>query len=275
MEGAGFFPGHFDLSGNERGVVGTEGDDDTLGLAVFGFGVGVEPAGAAERFDAGEMDHLAAFAAEARFEEFVAPVGLAEGGAGAGDGGVGGYGLDGGGERGRKSRSLTPVRKRRDGVRHDNGARRRGVGGGGAEVVEGFDVGGGDGFDGEGAGDASAGVVDERLVIEGFFAGRFVVGDGFEGDVGDLFVFEAAADAFVGMGEFVVVEGGAHQALFGESGGDAGSVAGDPAAAPLLGDDGGGAGAASGVEDEVAGIGGHEKASLNDLLGGLNNKYFF
>jgi len=58
------------------------------------------------------------------------------------------------------------------------------VGGGGAEVVEGLDVRGGDGFDGEGAGDAGAGVVDERLVVEGFFAGRFVVGDGFEGDVG-------------------------------------------------------------------------------------------
>src|SRR5216684_7367322 len=107
------------------------------------------------------------------------------------------------------------------------------------KFVEGFDVGGGDGFDGEGAGDAGAGVVDERLVVEGFFAGRFVVGDGFEGDVGDLFVFEAAADAFVGMGEFVVVEGGAHEALLGEGGGDAGGVAGDPAAAPFLSDYGG------------------------------------
>src|SRR6266576_2742871 len=76
-----------------------------------------------------------------------------------------------------------------------------------------------------------AGVVDERLVVDGFFAGRFVVGDGFQGDVGDLFVFEAAANAFVGVSEFVVVEGGAHEALFGEGGGDAGGVAGDPAAA--------------------------------------------
>jgi len=89
---------------------------------------------------------------------------------------------------------------------------------------------------------AGAGVVDERLVVEGFFARRFVVGDGFEGDVRDFFVFEAAADAFVGMGEFVVVEGGGHQALFGKGGGDAGGVAGDPAAAPLFGDKGGGAG---------------------------------
>ena len=75
--------------------------------------------------------------------------------------------------------------------------------------------------------------------------------------MGDFFVFEAAADAFVGVGKFVVVESGGHEALFGESGGDAGGVAGDPAAAPLFGDNGGGAGAAGGVEDEVAGVGGH------------------
>src|SRR5713226_2650776 len=105
MESAGFFPSHFDLSGNERSVVGAKGDDDALGFAVFGFGVGVEPAGAAERLDAGGMDHLAAFAAEAGFEEFVAPVGLAEGGAGAGDGGVGGLAWGGGG----KSRSLATL----------------------------------------------------------------------------------------------------------------------------------------------------------------------
>jgi len=84
----GFFPGHFDLAGFERGVIGAEGDDDAVGFDAFCFRVGVEPAGSAERFDAGEIDHLAAFAAEAGFEEFVAPVGLAEGGAGAGDGGV-------------------------------------------------------------------------------------------------------------------------------------------------------------------------------------------
>src|SRR5260370_30029025 len=135
-------------------------------------------------------------------------------------------------------------------------------GGGTRELVGGFEVGGGGGFDGEGAGDAGAGVVDERLVVEGFLARRFVVGDGFEGDVGDLFVFEAAYDVFVGVGEFVVVEGGAHEAVFGEGGGDAGGVAGDPAAAPLLGDECGGARATGGIEDEVTGIGGHENATL-------------
>ncbi len=46
---------------------------------------------------------------------------------------------------------------------------------------------------------------------------------------------------------------------------NAGGVDGDPAAAPLFGDIGGGAGAAGGVEDEVAGIGGHQETALNDF----------
>ena len=132
-----------------------------------------------------------------------------------------------------------------DRVRDDRWGLRDGCG---VEVVDGFYVGSGDGFDGEGAGDAGAGIVDERLVVEGFFAWRFVVGDGFQRDVGNFFVFEAAANAFVGVGEFVVVEGGAHEALFGEGGCDSGGVAGDPAAAPLLGHEGCRAGAASGVK---------------------------
>ena len=45
------------------------------------------------------------------------------------------------------------------------------------EVVDGFYVGCGDGFDREWAGDASAGVVHEWLVINGFLARRFIVGD--------------------------------------------------------------------------------------------------
>ena len=42
----------------------------------------------AKRLDAGEVDVVAAFAAEAGFQQFVAPFGVAERGAGAGDGGV-------------------------------------------------------------------------------------------------------------------------------------------------------------------------------------------
>ena len=92
--------------------------------------------------------------------------------------------------------------------------------------------------------------------------------------MGDFFVFEAATDALVGVSELVVVEGGGHETLLGERGGDAGRVAGDPAAAPLFGDDGGGAGAAGRVEDEVAGIGGHENASLSDRGGRLDHINF-
>ena len=74
----------------------------------------------------------------------------------------------------------------------------------------------------------------------------FVVGDVFEGDMGDGVVVEA----FFGVGgvfEFVVREGGAHDSRTRERKGDARGVAGDPTPAPLFGDEGGCAGAASGV----------------------------
>ena len=100
---------------------------------------------------------------------------------------------------------------------------------------------------------------------------------GLEGDVGDALVHEALADivvrgrfreslagqlsffdlAVAAIGEQVVVIAGAHDARAGEREGDAGGVDGDPPASPLLGYVRGGAGAAGGVEDEVAGVGGH------------------
>ena len=89
----------------------------------------------------------------------------------------------------------------------------------------------------------------------------------------DGLVLEAAADAFLGVGQLVVVEDGAHQALFGEGDRHARGVAGDPAAAPLLGDVGGRAGAAGGVEDQVAGVGGHEEAARDDLRQRLDDVY--
>jgi len=145
MEGAGFFPGGFDLAGFERGVIRAEGDDDAFGFYAFGFGVGVEPARAAEGDDAGEIDGLATFATDAGFEEFVAPIGLAKGGTGTGDGGV----------------------EERSGGVAEVGQRWRFL----IEIVDGFDVGGGAGFDGEWAGDAGRGVVGEGLVVEGFSPG--------------------------------------------------------------------------------------------------------
>ena len=68
-----------------------------------------------------------------------------------------------------------------------------------------------------------------------------VVGDGLEGDVGHGLVDEAGLESFVGVLEGVVIEAGGHQPHLGQGDGDAGGVAGDPAAAPLLGDVGGGA----------------------------------
>jgi len=166
-------------------------------------------------------------------------------------------------------------------------------------------------FHGERAADANSLVVLIGLVEEGFGLGVFgdggvdlraghafldvgVVGDGFESDVGNALVYEAFADVVIGFvcgrdfaGEFgffadavgrigqeVVGVFCAHQARAGQGESDAAGVAGDPAAAPLLGDIGGGAAAASGVEDEVAGVGGHQDAAFDDPCVGLHNVGF-
>jgi hypothetical protein len=57
--------------------------------------------------------------------------------------------------------------------------------------------------------------------------------------VRDGFVFEAGSDAFVGLGELVVIERRRHQTLFGERERDARRIARDPTSAPLLRDKGG------------------------------------
>ena len=67
------------------------------------------------------------------------------------------------------------------------------------------------------------------------------------------------------IGKQVVGVACTHDAGAGQRQGHAGGVDSDPAAAPLLGDVGGGAGAAGRVEDEVAWIGGHHYAALDDL----------
>ena len=67
------------------------------------------------------------------------------------------------------------------------------------------------------------------------------------------------------MGQFVIVEDGGHQPLLGQRERHARGVAGDPAPSPLLGHEGRGAAAAGGIEDQIAGIGGHQEAALNDL----------
>ena len=131
---------------------------------------------------------------------------------------------------------------------------------------------GGDGFvvleglDGEGAGDAEAFFVLVGLVVEGFFGGRFAIGDAAEGDVGHLAVGEALAQvAGLLVVEQVVGKGGAEQPGLGDIEGDARGVGGDPAPPPLLGHIGGGARTARRVQHQVAGVGGHQDAALDHV----------
>jgi hypothetical protein len=226
---------------------------------------------------------------------------------------------------------------------------------------------GGDGFvvlerlDGEGAGDAEAFWIKKGLVVEGFFGGRFAIGDAAEGDVGHLLVNEALAEVaaremrrafsagslgrsgpraspwagmssafgarsrrvsdadgirlagrvpsangalhislgrsprfiprrrvsakgaihrggeappIFGVVEQVVGKGGAEQPGLGDIEGDARGVGGDPAPPPLLGDIGGGARTARRVQYQVARVGGHQDAALDDLLRSLNHIEF-
>ena len=73
------------------------------------------------------------------------------------------------------------------------------------------------------------------------------------------------------VGEQVVAVPSTHDAGAGESQRDTGGIDGDPAAAPLLGDVGGCAGTAGWVDNEVAGVGGHEDAAFDDLCVRLDN----
>ncbi len=111
-----------------------------------------------------------------------------------------------------------------------------------------------------------------------------VVGDGFQRDVRDALIDEALTEiavhrhgggngasdlgffelAVAAIGEQVIRIACAHETRASESECDAGSIDGDPAAAPLFGDVGGCAGAAGGIEYEVAGVGGHEDATLDN-----------
>ena len=120
-----------------------------------------------------------------------------------------------------------------------------------------------------------------------------VVGDGFQGDVRHALVDEALADIavrgrfggralrdlgflplpFGAVGEQIPGIARAHDARPRQRKRDAGCVDGDPAPAPLLGDIGRGAGAAGGVQHEVAGVGGHQDAALENLSIRLHNEY--
>ena len=128
----------------------------------------------------------------------------------------------------------------------------------------------------ERAGDADDLVVDLRPIDEHFLVRRLVVGDALERDVRDdaadflaLLVLLArrrtrrrAALAFF---QLVVVVGGRQQALPCKRERHAARVDRDPPPAPLLGDVRRRPAAARRVEHEIAGVGGHQNAALEDL----------
>ena len=118
-----------------------------------------------------------------------------------------------------------------------------------------------------------------------------IVGDGFQGDVRHALVDEALADVPAGrclrrralrdlaflalplgaVGEQVPGIARAHDARARQRERHAGGVDGDPAPAPLLGDVSRGARAAGRVQHQIAGVGGHENAALNDAGSSLNH----
>jgi hypothetical protein len=120
-----------------------------------------------------------------------------------------------------------------------------------------------------------------------------VVGDVFEHNVGHPLIDKAVADVAVGgrsgkgraadlrlfplpgrgIGQQVIGVARSHDAGAGQSQGHPAGVNRDPATSPLLGRIGRGAAAAGGVEDEIAGVGGHEDATFNHLCIRLNNIY--
>ena len=76
------------LGAVQEAVFGAEGDHNTFRLHSLRFSICVQPACAGQRFDTGEVNVLAAFAAKASFQQFVAPFGVAKSGARAGDGSI-------------------------------------------------------------------------------------------------------------------------------------------------------------------------------------------
>ena len=89
--------------------------------------------------------------------------------------------------------------------------------------------------------------------------------------MGNSLVDKAAAHTLFWMGQVVIVKGRRHQTLLRQSNRHTGSIAGDPAAAPLLGYISSGTAAAGNVQNQVTGIGGHQYTTLNDFGRSLNN----
>jgi len=102
-----------------------------------------------------------------------------------------------------------------------------------------------------------------------------VVGDALEGDVRHLLVEEAAAHAFLWVGELVKIEHARHQPLPGERERHAARVARHPTPSPLLRHHRRRPAPARDVQHEVAGVGGHQDAAFDNAVSGLNNVPLF
>ena len=131
------------------------------------------------------------------------------------------------------------------------------------------------GLDRERAADAGDFVVDLGTVDQSDRFRFLVVGDGFERDTRHQaadFLALAVLFALIKKStrralrrgfEGIPREGRGEQPLPCQRQWHAGGIAGNPAAAPLLGDVGRRAGTADNVHDQIAGVGGHQKAALD------------
>jgi len=102
---------------------------------------------------------------------------------------------------------------------------------------------------------------------------RGVLGDASQCDVRDGFIDESARDTILFVLEFEIVETARQEALTCQGNRYTAGVNGYPPSAPTLRDVGGGAGATSGIEDEIAGVGGHEETAFDNFVSCLDDIY--
>ena len=98
-----------------------------------------------------------------------------------------------------------------------------------------------------------------------------VLGNAAERDVWHGLVSEATHDTLRYVTELIVIEPGCEQSLTGNGESNPAGIDGDPATAPLLSNIGDGTAAAGGVEYEIARIGSHKQATLDNRGGCLHN----
>ena len=73
---ARFFPCKLHLALFEQAVFRAEGNNHAFGFCSFSFGIGVQPAGSGQGFHTGEINSVSTFAANAGFQQLVAPFGV-------------------------------------------------------------------------------------------------------------------------------------------------------------------------------------------------------